>query len=444
MGKNMTKGNPAKLILLFALPLIVGNIFQQLYVFVDTLIVGRTIGINALAAVGSTGCIMFFMMGFVIGLTSGFTIVTGQKYGAGDHDGIRKSAAACAVLGTVGTIILTAVGVWGVDAALLLMNTPPEIYEDARIFIVIILGGTGATMLFNILSNIIRALGDSRTPLFFLIFASCINVVLELLFILGLHMGVSGAAWATVIAQLAASLLCLWYIKKHLSVIHIRRQDWQLTRHDLWEHLRIGLPMGFQASIIAVGAIILQVALNELGPLAIAAYAAAQKVEMVAIMPMMSFGMAMAAYTAQNFGAGNMERIQVGVRQCIVMSVTFSVVMSLINIFYGKEMVIWFVGEAAVEVIALAQQYLSITGFCYWILALLFIYRYTLQGVGKSAVPTFAGVMELIMRSGAAFLVMAGWLEFTGVCIAGPLAWAGSMIPLAAAYYIGIRKLNTR
>lgn len=200
--------------------------------------------------------------------------------------------------------------------------------------------------------------------------------------------------------------------------------------------------MGFQASIIAVGAIILQVALNELGPEAIAAYAAAQKIEMIAIMPMMSFGMAMAAYTAQNFGAGNIGRIKDGVRQCILMSVGSSVVLSLVNIFYGTEMVIWFVGEEAVEVIALAQRYLSITGLCYWILALLFIYRYTLQGIGKSAVPTFAGVMELLMRSGAALMVMFGWMEFTGVCIAGPLAWLGSMVPLAIAYYWGMKRLN--
>jgi len=444
MEKSMTAGSPAKLIFLFAVPLIAGNIFQQLYVFVDTLIVGRTIGINALAAVGSTGCLMFFMMGFVIGMTAGFTIVTGQKYGAGDTVGVRRSAAACAVLGLIGAALLTAVGLSGIDTALSLMRTPPEIYADAKTFIRIIFGGTGVTMLFNVLSNIIRSLGDSRTPLFFLVFGSLLNVLLELLFILALHMGVGGAALATVLAQLSTSLLCLRYIKKHLPILHIRKEDWRLTRRELWEHVRVGLPMGFQASIIALGAILLQVALNDLGPLAIAAYAAAQKVEMVAIMPMMSFGMAMAAYTAQNYGAGNIARIKKGVRECILMSVSASVALSLINIFCGSQMVRWFVGDEAETVVRLAHEYLNITGLCYWILALLFIFRYTLQGVGKSAVPTFAGVMELVMRAGAAFLVMTGYLHFTGICIAGPLAWLGSMAPLCIAYFYTMRRLKKK
>jgi putative MATE family efflux protein len=445
MEKSMTSGNPAKLIFLFAVPLIIGNVFQQLYMFVDTLIVGRTIGINALAAVGSTGSVMFFMMGFVIGTTAGFAIVTGHRYGAGDRAGIKRSVAACTVLGVILSATLTAVGVLGAENALVLMQTPPEILEDAKTFISIILGGMATTTFINMMSNIIRALGDSRTPLFFLIFGSIVNVILEFAFILGLGMGVAGAAWATVIAQLLGGILSLLYIKRHLPILHISWSDIKaVTKKDLWEHIRVGLPMGFQASIIAIGAVLLQVALNALGPSAIAAFAAAQKVEMIALMPMMSFGMAMAAYTAQNFGAGNIARIQKGVRQCIMMSVSFSLVMALVNWFFGAPMVRWFVGSEAEHVVSLAREYLVITGCCYWILSLLFIYRYTLQGMGKSAVPTFAGVMELIMRSAAAMMVMQGILQFTGICIASPMAWLGSMVPLLIAYYCGMRRLRVK
>lgn len=440
MTKSMTTGNPAKLILMFTLPLIAGNIFQQLYILIDTLIVGRTIGVNALAAVGSTGSLMFFMIGFVIGLTTGFSIITGQRFGAGDHDGVRQSAAACAILSVFSSLLLTLFGVLTARPLLEIMQTPPEIIDDAYKFIAIIYAGISATLLFNMLSNLIRALGDSRTPLFFLILASLLNIALELLFILVFGWGVAGAAIATVIAQAISGFLCLHYIAKYLPILRLTKKDWHLSKDILWQHLRIGLPMGFQASIIAIGAIVLQVALNHLGPTAIAAYAAAQKIDMIAGMPMMSFGMAMATYTAQNFGANNIGRIRHGVNQCVLMSVSFSVLVGAFNIFFGGWMTGWFVGDQAPEVIALAEIYLKINGSCYWILALLFIYRYTLQGLGQSLVPTFAGVMELGMRVFAA-LVMAEYFGFAGVSAASPLAWVGSVVPLIIAYYFLMRRL---
>lgn len=441
MTKSMTTGNPAKLIFFFTMPLIAGNFFQQLYVLIDTLIVGRTLGVEALAAVGSTGSLMFLMIGFIIGLTSGFSIVAGQRFGAGDKNGIRQSAAACAILTIICTILITIFAVATARYFLEIMQTPPEIIDQAYNFIVIIYLGLGATMLFNMLSNLIRALGDSRTPLFFLILSSVINVILELLFILVFGWGVAGAALATVLAQLISGLLCIGYIKKYLPILHLQKTDFKIHPSVLINHLKIGLPMGFQASIIAIGAIVLQVALNHLGSTAIAAYAAAQKIDMMAIMPMMSFGMAMATYTAQNYGANKLDRIKKGVNQCILMSVTFSIIIATFNICLGGWLTSFFVSEEAPEVIRLAEIYLHINGICYWILSLLFIFRYTLQGLGQSLVPTFAGIMELFMRVFAA-LIMAEHFGFAGVSSASPLAWIGSAVPLMIAYYITMRRMS--
>lgn len=440
MEQNLTAGNPAKLILGFTVPLIIGNICQQLYAVIDTLIVGRTLGIHALAAVGSTGSLMFLMIGFLIGVTSGFSIVTGQRYGANDKIGVRKSVVACAILTLISTVFLTTFGILTARTFLEVMQTPPELIEDAYRFIVVIYSGIGITMIFNMLSNLIRALGDSRTPLFFLIVASLLNIGLDLIFILVFSMGIRGAALATVVAQAVSALLCIWYIIKYLPILHVEKSDWNFEWNILWEHIKIGLPMGFQAAIIAVGAIVLQVALNQLGADAIAAFAAAQKIDMIAIMPMMSFGMAMAAYTAQNYGAKNIARINQGVNQCILMSVGFSIFIALINIFFGGWMASLFVGSNETEVIRLSQIYLNINGVFYWVLSLLFIYRYTLQGLGKSVVPTVAGIMELIMRVFAA-IIMAKFFGFAGVASASPLAWIGSAIPLIIAYYLTLKKL---
>ncbi len=441
MTKNLTEGNPAKLIFFFTMPLIAGNIFQQLYAFVDTLLVGRFLGVDALAAVGCTGSLMFFMIGFVIGLTTGFSIYTGQRFGANDEEGVRRSAAACIVLSVVSSIILTVFGTLFCRTFLIWMQTPPEILDDATRFISIVYGGISITVMFNMLSNLIRALGDSRTPLYFMILATVINIILEVLFILVFGWGVSGAAAATVTAQLLSNLFCILYIVKKLPILHIWREDWHLSKGILWEHLKVGLPMGFQASIIAIGAVILQIALNHLGPIAVAAYAAAQKVDAIAVMPMMSFGMAMAAYTAQNYGAKKIDRIEKGVNQCILMSGAFSIMVGLFTILCGPYIMHMFVGDGQQQVIDYGQMYLTVNGVNYFVLSLLFVYRYTLQGLGQNMVPTIAGIMELCMRAGAA-IVLVDHFGYIGACFANPMAWIGACLPLAVAYYITRRGLR--
>ncbi|MCR5559020.1 MAG: MATE family efflux transporter [Schwartzia sp.] len=438
MTKNLTEGSPAKLILFFTLPLIAGNVFQQMYAFVDTLIVGRFLGVQALAAVGCTGSLMFLMIGFVMGTTTGLSICTGQRFGARDNRGVRRSAAACAVLTLGIAAVLTVLGWLSARPLLVLMQTPPEILEDAVSFISIIYGGSALMMFFAMQTNLIRALGDSQRPTYLLAFGLILNIIFEPIFIIVLGWGVPGAALATVCSQVVANLVCLFYISRKVSALWIQKEDWRLTRKELYNHLRMGIPMGFQASVIALGAIILQVALNGLGPLAVAAYAAAQKVDMVAVMPMMSFGMAMAAYTAQNYGAHQYDRIRAGVKKCVMMSGAFSIAVGAFNILCGPFLMELFVGEGQQQVVDYGQMYLVVNGVCYFILSLLFIFRYTLQGLGQTVVPTIAGGMELIMRALAA-LVLVDWWGYFGACVANPMAWVGSCAPLAAAY-LYIRK----
>lgn len=438
--KDLTVGDPARLILFFTLPLLAGNIFQQLFGFVDTLIVGRFLGVEALAAVGCTGPLMFLMLGFVGGMTSGFSICTGQKFGAKDFDGVRKSAAICIALSLAASIVLTIFGVTFCRELLIAMDTPPEILDGAYSFIVIVYGGVVMFIFLQMLTNLIRALGDSKMPTVIQATTLVINIFLEPVAIIGLGLGIPGSAAATIVALTLGNIFCVVYIKRRVEFLHVRREDFSFDREFLIEHLKIGLPMGFQSSIIAIGAIALQIALNGLGSVAVASFAAAHRVDGIAVMPMMSFGVAMAAYTAQNFGAKKFDRIVDGVKKCVLMSVSFSVLVAVFNIYLGDKIIELFVGVEAVQVVEYGRLFLIVTGLSYWALALLFIFRFTLQGLGKSFVPTLAGIIELVMRIISAF-VLVDWLGFLGACLSAPMAWIGGLIPLMIAFLITARKL---
>ncbi|MBO0430807.1 MATE family efflux transporter [Enterococcus sp. DIV0660C] len=439
--RELTKGNPAKLIFIFTIPLLIGNIFQQFYNMVDMIIVGQTLGKNALAAVGSTGSLTFLIIGFAQGLTAGLAIITAQRFGAQDYRGLKKSFATSIIISLVVTIVLTVLSLLFIRPMLQLMQTPPEIIDQAQSFISIILMGIFASMSFNLLSNVIRALGDSRTPLFFLIIAVIINVVLDLVFIIHFGMGVEGAGIATVIAQVASSLLCLVYIKRKIPLLQLRKKDFVFDKKEIRTHLNISLPMAFQASIIAIGAIILQSALNSLGTDVVAAQAAAGRIDQFATQPMMSFGITMATFTAQNYGAKEYGRILKGVKQCLLMSGGFSLVAGAVVIIFGHSFVHLFVDASETRVFELAQIYFTINGSLYWILAILFILRYTLQGLGQSKIPTIAGIMELIMRSFAAIFLTALW-GYPGAAAASPLAWIGSVAVLLYSYFKAMKKLR--
>lgn len=439
--RDLTTGRPIKLIFLFTIPLLVGNIFQQFYNMVDMVIVGQTLGKNDLAAVGATGSVSFLIIGFAQGLTSGLAIRTAQHFGAQDYRGVKKSFAVSIIISAVITVILTALSLIFLKPLLTIMQTPAEIMDSSQAFISVILGGIFAAMAYNLLSNMLRALGDSTTPLVFLILAVLVNVVLDLLFIIKFHMGVAGAGYATVIAQVVASLCCVVYIKKRIPNLQLRKSDFKLTKQDFMEHIRVGLPMGFQSSIIAIGAVILQSALNSLGTNEVAAQAACSRIDQFATQPMMSFGVTMATFTGQNFGAKKYDRIIKGVKQCLTLSITFSLIAGATVIFFGHNLVGLFVKQSETRVFELAQTYFNINGSLYWILAILFIVRYTLQGLGQSMVPTIAGIMELVMRSFAAIILTVSF-GYPGAAAASPLAWMGSVAVLLYSYIKAVKKLH--
>ncbi|MFV0557506.1 MAG: MATE family efflux transporter [Enterococcus sp.] len=439
--KSLTEGNPLKVIFIFTIPLLIGNIFQQFYNMIDMIIVGQTLGKDALAAVGSTGSLTFLIIGFAQGLTSGLSIVTAQKFGSKNYREVKKSFATGIVISALVTVILTILSVVLVKPMLVAMQTPPEIFADAQTFITIIFGGMFAAMSFNLLSNVIRAIGDSRTPLVFLIVSVIINVILDFVFILYFKLGVAGAAYATVIAQASASLLCILYIKLKIPLLQLRVKDFTDLKKEFTRHLNIALPMAFQSSIIAIGAIILQAAVNSLGTDAVAAQSAASKIDQFAIQVMMSFGITMATFTAQNYGAKQYGRILQGVKQTLVMSGLFSLVIGAVLIFESDIFVQMFVSISETEVFQLTNIYFLINGSLYWVLAILFILRYTLQGLGQSKIPTLAGIMELVMRSFAA-IVLTAIFGYAGAAIASPLAWIGSVSVLLPSYLKAIKHLR--
>jgi len=435
MAKDMTSGKPIKLIWNFTIPLLIGNLFQQLYNMADTFIVGRTIGVHALASVGSTGSIIFLILGFANGLTAGLAIPLAQRYGAKDYLGVKRSFYVSILISAVVAILLTILSMVFCRQILEVMQTPAEIIDGAYDYLMVIFAGIFSSMAFNLLSNIFRSIGDAKTPLYFLVIACIMNIILDVVFIAGFGMGVEGAGYATVLSQIFSALACILYIWKKIPILRLNSKDFVAKSLDVKEHVRISFPMAFQSSIIAIGAIIIQITLNQLGATAVAAYTAAQKIDQVAILPMMSFGVTMATFVAQNYGAKKYDRIWRGVRDCIKLSLTFAISVGIILNLFSPIFIRAFVGVGHEEVVELGAIYFITNGTMYSLLSLLFIYRYTLQGVGKTFTPTIAGIMELCMRAFAA-VVLSNLYGYTGATMANPLAWLGSLIPLMIAYYL--------
>ncbi|MEZ7757831.1 MATE family efflux transporter [Granulicatella adiacens] len=435
MAKDMTSGKPIKLIWNFTIPLLIGNLFQQLYNMADTFIVGRTIGVHALASVGSTGSIIFLILGFANGLTAGLAIPLAQRYGAKNYSGVKRSFYVSILISAVVAILLTILSMVFCRQILEIMQTPVEIIDGAYDYLMVIFAGIFSSMAFNLLSNIFRSIGDAKTPLYFLVIACIMNIILDVVFIAGIGMGVEGAGYATVLSQIFSALACILYIWKKIPILRLNSKDFVAKSLDVKEHIRISFPMAFQSSIIAIGAIIIQITLNQLGATAVAAYTAAQKIDQVAILPMMSFGVTMATFVAQNYGAKKYNRIWRGVRDCIKLSLTFAISVGIILNLFSPIFIRAFVGVGHEEVVELGAIYFITNGTMYSLLSLLFIYRYTLQGVGKTFTPTVAGIMELCMRAFAA-VVLSNLYGYTGATMSNPLAWLGSLIPLMIAYYL--------
>jgi len=440
MIKDMTTGSPIRLLLAFSIPLLIGNIFQQFYNMADTAIVGQTLGYQALAAVGNTGAVMFLVFGFYFGLTNGLAVITAQRFGAGDYEGVRRSVAVSIVICILFTFISTFVCVWLTRDILEWMNTPPEIFEGSYKYIIVIFYGTWTIVFYGMISSIIRALGDSVTPLIFLVVGCILNVILDFVFILSFESGVAGAAWATVITQAAAGFLCLGFVAWKFPILKMKLRDWRIDIPFYKEHLRISLPMALQFGITAIGVVILQTVLNEFGPVYIAASTTASKIDQIAVQPMFSFSIAMATFTAQNYGAGNFERIRKGVWTCSAIAVSFSVVCGGLIILFASPLAKFFVGDGEPEVVRGAQVFLNVACSFYAILSMLLIYRNVLQGMGHSFIPMMAGVAELILRIIGAF-ILARYFGYLGVCLSHPLAWIGATLILWIDYLLVMRKL---
>ena len=440
MTNDMTKGSPLKIFIFFSIPLLIGNIFQQLYSMVDTIIVGRFVGVDALAAVGTTGSMFFLVNGMILGLTSGFGVLVSQKFGAKDESGIKKAVASNIILTVISTIIITLIALLVKNPLLKLMNTPNNIFKDANIYITIIFVGIITQAIYNMAAGILRALGDSKTPLYFLIISSVLNIILDLVFIAKFNMGVAGAAYATNIAQGFAAVLCIIYSYRKFKILRLKKEDFNVEKEYFKIHLKIGIPMGLQFSVTAVGIIIVQSAINVFGSTVIAACAASSKVLQLVMQPAISFGVTIATYAGQNLGAKRFDRIKYGIKIMNKVSIISSLIAGFILVFFGKYFVMLFIENPTPEIYSYAQQVFNYSDIFFIPLGFILVYRNVLQGMGDSFIPMIAGVAELLARAVVAF-TLPKFIGFVGICLSDPVAWIAAAVPLMIAYYRKINKI---
>ena len=441
MTNDMTKGNPLKIFIFFSIPLLIGNVFQQLYSMVDTIIVGRFVGVEALAAVGSTGSMFFLVNGMILGLTSGFGVLVAQKFGAKDEVAIKKAVASNIILTLVLTVFITIIALLVKNPLLRMMNTPDNIFDDASTYITVIFAGIITQALYNMAAGILRALGDSKTPLYFLMVSSIVNVILDLVFIINFKMGVSGAAYATNIAQGFSAVLCLIYSYKKFQVLRLKKEDFKVELSYYTKHLKVGVPMGLQFSVTAVGIIIVQSAINVFGSTVIASYTASSKVLQLVMQPATSFGVTIANYSGQNLGAGRFDRIKSGMKIMNKVSIITSLLAGLVLIFLGKYFVRLFIENPTAEIFTYSQLVFNYSAVFFIPLGFIFVYRNVLQGMGESFMPMMAGVLELIARSIVAF-TLPKYIGFTGICLSDPVAWVAASVFLMITYYKKMKKIE--
>ena len=439
MRKDMMIGNPMKIILLFSIPVLLGNLFQQFYNMVDTMIVGQYLGEDALAAVGSTGCIMFLVLGFANGIAQGFGVMVSHAFGAKDFKRLQHYVALSLMLTAIVSAVLSVITVIGSRQLLLWLNTPENIVGLADSYIRVIFGGILCTMAYNVASGILRGIGDSKTPLYFLIFSSALNIVLDIFLIVVVKMGTAGAAYATVISQGVAAVLCFIVMFRKHDILRTSREDYYWDNQGILRMLSIGIPMALNYSITAIGTMILQSAVNVFGSSTVAAFTAASKVSSIATQTFPTLGIAMATYCGQNLGAGKYKRIYQGMRQAFYLCFVAAAIAALICCCAGPFILKWFISNPSTETMSAAMQYLyAISGFMIplgWI----FIYRNGLQGLDHGFIPMLSGVVELVSRF-AVIAVAAKPCGYLGVCFADPAAWLVTGIMLLIAYLVWKRQ----
>lgn len=438
---DMTEGPVTGHIISFALPMLLGYLFQQFYSMVDTIIVGKYIGVLALAGVGSTGALNFMVIGFCTGICAGFCIPVSQCFGARDMHKMRKFMANAILVSAVIAAVLTA-GVCAFTGRILhLMNTQDDIYDYAYIYIFIVFAGIPATILYNLVSSIIRSFGDSKTPVFFLLLSSGLNIVLDLVSILVLGMGVEGPAIATVVSQLISGVLCSIYMYKHFDIVHCSKAELEPDAGCIRRLLMMGLPMGLQYSITAIGSVILQTAVNGLGYMAVAAVTAGSKIRLFFYTPYDSLGGTMATFSGQNVGAGRLDRVKDGVLKATGLGFAYSVVGIVLMLALGNLLCGFFVDSGETEIIAMAKYFLVADAAFGFFLTIVNVFRFAMQGMGFSGFAVLAGIMEMIGRSAVAF-VLVPIFGYAAACYASPVAWIFADIFLIPACFWCIRRLK--
>ncbi len=439
----MTEGKPWRLILGLALPLMFGNIFQQLYTVMDTLIVGRVLGVHALAALGASDWLNWMILGLVTGITQGFCILAAQKFGAGKTEELKETVGASVTLSAVSALVIELVSQALVTPLLQLLDTPSDILPMAQVYLRILFAGIPIVMAYNLLASLLRALGDGRTPLHAMIVASVLNILLDILFVAGFHTGVGGAAAATLIAQAVAALYCLRVILR-IEILRIQRSHLRPHRRLVWQLFSLGTPMAAQNTIIAIGGLVIQSIVNGFGVIFIAGYTASNKLYGILEIAATSYGYAMVTYVGQNLGAGLDGRIRQGVRHALGIALATSVVIALAMLLTGRLLVGSFITGTPQEVIAatdIAYHYLAIMSIFLPVLYLLHLYRSSLQGMGDTVLPMVSGIAEFVMRTSAA-LTLPHVLGQEGIFYAEVLAWVGADLILITAYYIKVHRLR--
>ena len=436
----LTTGSIPKKIIMFAIPLLWGNLFQQFYSLVDTMIVGKYLGVDPFAGVGSTGSLNFIVIGFCMGLCSGFSVPISQSFGAKDFPLLRKMVTNSVWLCTFFSVVITTLMLLFCRPVLTWMNTPENIFEYAYIYIFIIFAGIPCTILYNMTAAILRALGDSKSPIIFLAISSAINIGLDLLLIIVFRMGVDGAALATVVSQGVSGVISIIYIKKKFDILAMEKGDWKLERHLAGKLTGVGIPMGLQYSITGIGSVILQTAVNGLGSIYVASMTAGSKINIFLACPFDALGQTMAPYAGQNIGARKLDRVGKGLRAACIIGFIVSGLMVIVVKLFGDQLTMLFLDEKDPVIMQNSTQFLIIVSAFYCLLTLVNTVRFTIQGMGFSSLAIIAGVMEMIARGIAGMLLVPAF-GYLGACYSSPLAWLLADAFLIPAFFLCKRKV---
>ena len=450
MINDLTTGHPLKLIVQFAIPLLLGNLFLQLYQISDMIIVGHLISVNALAAIGASAPIYMVFLMIAFGFTGGLTVITAQRFGAKDEDGVRSSVFHSLLAALALSIILTVGLIYFLRPLLHLTQMPAEIFEPAYEFMYVMCLSTIMIVLFNLLSGFIRALGDSKTPLYFLIFCSLINIALNFVFIKYCGWGVVGSALGTLVSNTVSVIICFIYMWHKFPLLRLQKEYITYSPHVMREHLKIAIPMALQFSILSFSIMIIQSVCNSFGPDIIAAFATAFRIEQFATQPLLALGLSMATFSAQNWGAHLLSRIRHGVRYAFILSSIISIIGFFVIRSIGSGMIAMFIdtgdnatGNNIALILEVGKQYLIISTMFYFFLGLIFVFRNTIQGMGKPLLPLLSCILELIVRALSA-VYLAQLIGYRGIMYAGPLAWFAAGILVLCGYIYYIRKFSQK